>query len=112
MSLIEDAKALVGMAPDPMGPYPCGVCGECPVTDFVDGHMVRCRIDHASTCPWLALPRIVAALEAAQALLAKSPWFLTIMPGGDEYCQFCLADNSHEPGCEWVGLVEAMRDAP
>lgn len=77
MSLIEDAKALVGMAPDPMGPYPCGVCGEYPVTDFVDGHMVRCRIDHAPTCLWLAMPRIVAALEAAEAQEARLAYLVS-----------------------------------
>ena len=25
-----------------------------------------------------------------------------------ECCQFCLTDNAHAPGCEWVGLVAAL----
>lgn len=48
--------------------------------------------------------------EAGDALTAKSPCFVTIRPGGNdiECCQFCLTDNAHAPGCEWVGLVAAL----
>ena len=53
---------------------------------------------------------IARLVGAATALTAKSPCFVTIMPGGNdiECCQFCLTDNAHAFGCEWVGLVAAL----
>ena len=53
---------------------------------------------------------IVRLVEAATALTAKTPCFVTIRPGGNdiECCQFCLTNNAHAPGCEWVGLRAAL----
>lgn len=54
MSLLDDARELINRGPgDPEYPAdaPCPYC---------------CFLPHQEDCPWLALPRIVAVLEAAE----------------------------------------------
>lgn len=53
MSVLEDARRLTSTDP-------AATTDWCP---FCDGHQ------HTKVCPWLAMPRIVAALEAADAAL-------------------------------------------
>lgn len=68
MGLIEDARALAESDPtrddSSSSPGTCRYCGGETV-----GRLLTMRVLHADTCPWLALPRIVAALEAAQQML-------------------------------------------
>ena len=54
MSVLDDARRLVASGSAPVDDQ--GDCWFCQA-------MTR---DHESDCPWLALPRIVAALEAAE----------------------------------------------
>lgn len=56
MSLLEDARRLAEHEPI----YNNGSYGYC-------GELARSGL-HASDCPWLAMPRIVAALEAAERM--------------------------------------------
>lgn len=65
MSLIEDAKRLArsGFTPwEDSCHLTCEMCGE-------DGAGEDGPFPHSPNCPWLAMPRIVAALEAAEALV-------------------------------------------
>ena len=72
---------------------------------------------HYSDCPWTMLPQIVAALEAAQAVVSVG----TIGPtGAQSECWFCSARyrhsvgepwahwHDHNPGCEWAALKTAF----
>ena len=112
MSLIEDAKRLEksGFTPwEDSCHLTCELCGE-------DGAGEEGPFPHAPTCPWLALPRIVAALEAAQRVIGMNVT-VTVFEGND--IRVCLAcryhsrvPNSHFDDCPWQALVEAMRDAP
>lgn len=52
MGLLDDARQLTAVSP-----MNDGICVYCDMSD------------HSPDCPWLALPRIVAALEAAERLL-------------------------------------------
>lgn len=56
MSILDDARRLEQRAPWPDDQAVCPFC-DCWVGK------------HADTCPWLVLPRIVAALEAADLVL-------------------------------------------
>jgi hypothetical protein len=47
-----------------------GICTECQTMQEYDlEHERFLTLVHRPTCPWLALPQIVAALEAAEAVL-------------------------------------------
>ena len=76
MSLVEDAKKLAedGWLYD-------GDCGGCDGTD--DGY------EHTLDCPWLSLPRIVIALEAAERAAAEK-------------------EQSTHPDALWVALDELV----
>lgn len=61
-------------------------------------------VQHDADCPWLALPRIVRALEAAQAVADFGP----VTP--DITCYFCdEVLYSHTEDCLWLALDNALR---
>lgn len=62
MSLIEDARRLAAQSVHE--PYAGDHCVFCAGRRNVD--------DHLPHCPWLSMPRIVAALEAAQAVVDRA----------------------------------------
>jgi hypothetical protein len=95
VSLIEDARRIMHAGPPTYGEWQCAICQ-------IDG---RDRLTHNPECPWRSLPRIVAALEAAQSLVDE-----TTIPLD---CVTCFRPNGgHTPDCPWQALAEAMRDAP
>lgn len=57
--------------------------------------------------------RTAALVEAVRNLTALSPCFVSIKPGGRdiETCQFCVEDNAHADGCEWIALTAALAAA-
>lgn len=61
MSLLDDARQLTEYPPsyESRGHMLCGYCNE-------DEHA------HAPDCPWLAMPKIVAALEASAEVVADA----------------------------------------
>lgn len=60
MSLLDDARRLADPYAVPEdGPGICWWCGEPAM--WIGG-------GHAPDCPWLSMPRIVAALEAAEGI--------------------------------------------
>lgn len=79
--------------------------------------------EHSPDCPWLALPQIVAALEAAEKVLtAGEPGGATTdgaayrWDGGE--CQFCGGygpvmrgqyESGHQVDCPWMALRAALR---
>lgn len=92
MTLLEDARRLVkaGHRKSEGGHLYCVRCRahlcsvpteECEEPDWED---------HGPACPWLAMPRIVAALEAAEAVIAA---------------------HAYPPAAydEWQALVAALR---
>lgn len=124
MSLIDDARRLADA-----GSYDDGGNGS-----YNEPSCIHCHSwpedQHEPTCPWLALPRIVAALEAAQALLKAVDTTMvghgptTIKrgpykrPDDPETIDVCMAYCATYP-CEAAlmgepaeALREAMRDAP
>lgn len=90
----------------------CGFCGGAEIRDG-ERPSVFIRYDHHPTCPWLAMPRIVAALEAAERLTqADEPTQeLRVVE-----CVYCGANRDlphyghedHKPGCLWQALVDVL----
>lgn len=76
---------------------------------------------HLPDCPWLAMPQIVKALEAAEKVTAHG-WVLN--NDNDETCVLCGAmqplawdedddpDLVHEADCPGESLVRALKGAP
>lgn len=68
-------------------------------------------ISHRPDCPWLSMPQIVAALEAAYGLMALEAGAEPIERIGEDgdvgVWAFCgrLADGPHWGGCLWVKLA-------
>lgn len=90
MSLLDDARRLVESNVAENFDKECGFCGMSPSLHDVEGWTYRADnlgALHYPECPWLAMPRIVAALEAADRLIDR---------GGDE-------DRA-----EWIALAEAL----
>lgn len=69
MSLLDDAKRLAEQDAFYSDPCPDGCCSsaECVFGCQNDGRK------HGPDCPWLSLPRIVAALEASERLTELIP---------------------------------------
>jgi hypothetical protein len=64
MSLLDDARQLVITEPTYVHPEVVGrICRYCRGESDGEGRNFR----HEPKCPWLSMPKIVAALEAAQA---------------------------------------------
>jgi hypothetical protein len=89
----------------------CAFCGG----DADDGrHWVEGKgwIDgpHCDDCPWLALPKIIAALEAAERLSSETgPVAFAIPPR--VLCRVCDSEGSdwtHTARCPWAALREAL----
>lgn len=105
MTLIEDARRLAQVDPwyenERAGTSFCIACGAYE--------------SHRDNCPWLALPRIVQALEAGGRLIAlpcsvngQEPFFATEV-GGPLQHWFCGGQGQHKPDCPWQALVVALR---
>lgn len=92
MGLIEDARALAESDPtredSSSSPGTCRYCGGETV-----GGLLTMRVLHADTCPWLALPRIVAALEAAQQVVR------------DGCCRRACCNDQRHDDCAAVALA-------
>lgn len=100
MSLLDDARRLakienaVAVDDGDAGHGKYGCCGEA---DY-RGHL--------RDCPWLAMPRIVAALEAAEELLFYTiGWSLRCV-----FCSACTEHGDHNQSCPWQALVAALKD--
>lgn len=89
MSLIEDARRIMHAGPPTYGEWQCAICQ-------IDG---RDRLTHNQDCPWLSLPRIVRALEAARDVL-------------DHIDDIEWAQDSLRHDEDTARLREAMNDAP
>jgi hypothetical protein len=70
---------------------------------------------HAPDCPWLSLPRIVAALEAAERVAETTTEPVnTIGIDLDQEYAFCgewaeRDDSGHASDCPWQALVAALK---
>lgn len=111
MSLLDDARRLaernaLAFVTD-TGAFRCIACPAGVVFDS-DEELV-----HSPRCPSLALPRIVAVLEAAERL---------IVPYDGEPSEYARSEDAHfhafcerpigqghEPDCAWQALVAALR---
>lgn len=70
---------------------------------MADGHMPG--------CPWLARPKLVAALEAAERVAAKEPIYGETWRS--ERCVYCDGPpGGHEEDCLWHRLQGALRGGP
>lgn len=91
MSLLDDAKRLADESPTVAIESGDWRCAFCLVDSWSD------QDHHASDCLWLAMPRIIAALEAADA-------FVNIALSGDRLPQVRLAGRE-----SFAALAATMR---
>lgn len=87
---------------------------------WCDGIVNRCENEtepaHYPDCPWLSMPRIVAALEAAERLKDRfRDRFPTEVEDGDDdtfaIAYACCGGNFYSPHmahCSWQALVSAL----
>lgn len=100
MSLLEDARAISESAPssDDQCPHCSAYIGPVRGGDYGE---------HSPDCPWLAMPRIVAALEAAEKVASDMP-----LDEGHAECYYCGGwRDHHAAGCPWQALAAALRGA-
>lgn len=103
-SLVEDARRLDN-APLPTDDEGrCWFCEEIPSEE-----------GHHGPCPWLALPRIVQALEAAERVAERFPEDekgRDILGSRFRKCAFCwhadIGGTLHAEDCPWQVLVAAL----
>lgn len=86
MTLLEDARRLAEKNPHDAG-WACFSCG------MPNGRNSGFGDTHHTGCPWLALPKIVAALEAAEELSGfyGKLTFIGGFPGSGELCRLTQA---------------------
>lgn len=119
MSLLEDARRLAerGFTPwEDSCHWTCESCGCHVETD----EEASTWTGHAPDCPWLAMPRIVAALEAAEWVAADGGCFPDEANDGQTFnrCTFCYwgpspkYDGGHHEECPYQALVAALEGAP
>ncbi len=99
MSLVDDARRLEEA--EPVNPLTrCYWCEEFTLTE-----------PHAPDCPWLSLPRILAALEAAERV-ATVTTRQRIMAGAGptRRCFYCGDKYAHTQDCPWQTLVAALQE--
>jgi hypothetical protein len=105
VTLIEAAQRLISDAPTYATHVWQGEAETCPYCLCANCQgSIRYRIhqfSHDSECPTRTLPRIVAALEAAERVSDKI----------GSYCDFCTGspDSGHFDGCPIQALVAALR---
>lgn len=69
MSLLDDVRRLSDASITREGTCWCHFCGSMIEPPESYDPVLPYAEQHASDCPWLAMPRIVAALDAAQSLV-------------------------------------------
>lgn len=109
MSPLEAAKKLAGIETW----YGLGGDGYCIACDEYIG---TSNGSHAPDCPTLAMPRIVAALEAAERVTDHAdpfsePTHYEDNPTERSTYVFCARDtrDGHAVDCPWQALVAALR---
>ncbi len=114
MSLLDAARRLVELGPPK----------SCEYNSFDGEHvpiMACCGAStlgpHLPRCPWLSMPRIVAALEAADAFLMALPEWKDKPELRDHddvtgfgYCPICYESDGHLDACEYQALVAALKE--
>lgn len=106
MSLIDDARRIEEIDPTyeddgyvGLGRHVCVFCGTW-------------APDHGGDCPWLSLPQIVAALEAAEKIVGVLDEDGPTDNGRGMVCRCCgvaLATGYHDADCPWQALVTALK---
>jgi hypothetical protein len=91
MSLLDDARKLLADTPMETDRGGRGTCHYCPGGNYEGGYLDRTPTllepIHKSDCPWLSMPKIVAALGAAERFI------------------HCRGSNDDQ---EWESLSEAL----
>jgi hypothetical protein len=107
VSLLDDARRLDALRVRQRRMI-CVACKQ----PFADGER-----GHAPDCPLLSMPKVVAALEAAERLAS-----VTIAEGATVWCHWCGGlieapdsydpplpfSEQHAPNCPWRALVAAL----
>jgi hypothetical protein len=99
MSILDDARRLADMSPDGDDGRGDTVCVYCLADHYIRDGAAFTRADdvqHAPDCPWLSMPKIVAALEVADGLALMVNAYLAEM------------DNSDPPNAD--DLADELRD--
>lgn len=104
--LLDAAKRLADVDPAESESGQCIACG---------GYLYPPH-GHAPDCPWLAMPKIVEALEAAgdlvEAIDEDGP---TDNIGRKLICRACVVDlvvGHHSPDCPWRQMLDALKGQP
>jgi hypothetical protein len=110
MSLLSAARAIAATEPleEYGGVYSCVYCRACRHSNQAFAPVSQ----HANDCPWLAMPKIVAALECVYGLMQSENGAEPI-EGDDFYgyrWAFCQrsVDEPHWDGCLWVKLRDLV----
>ncbi len=104
MSLLDDARRLAQRV-DPVVDDYCEACQQASPP-----RATGTPFPHASYCPWLSLPKIVAALEAAQEIIDMYPDDEPTTEYGIDheviyvFCEGNPETRRHSPGCQWLAL--------
>lgn len=105
MSLIEDAKNLLADTPMATDRGGRGNCHYCCGGNYEGGYLDESRTlpepIHEHDCPWLSMPKIVAALEAANGLLQ------VVDIGENVFSHNCIVSESVQEAMQ--ALVAAMQ---
>lgn len=103
MSLLDDARRLAETEPVNSRTR-CHWCDEFTLTE-----------PHAPGCPWLAMPKIVVVLEAAERFLAALPEWQGYPAlrdhsdvGGFGFCPICGESDGHVEACAYRQFVAAL----
>ena len=102
MTPLEAARKMLD---DPMGE---NLLGD-PACPFCDVLYLAAGSKHAPDCPWIAMPKIVAALEIVRELAERGPFADRNDMGDVDGCNTCSAGvgrdindpANHEPSCLW-----------
>ena len=101
MTLIEDAKALAAISPKVMVQ---DLAGDADLACYACGNHEWDVSPHTPDCAWIAMPRIVKALEAAQAFLPLAARASDEVDRGGDPCQSEEYAGAHQ------ALEAAMQD--
>lgn len=121
MSLLEDARQTIKRAVRTVE-YEGRNATVCHLCSWARTFWDDQAVEHSADCPVPALPKIVAALEAAERVVRESGYGY-FMKGGGYYrrCRYCSMSNHgpapdfeyrglvpHDAGCPYLVLKEAF----
>jgi hypothetical protein len=114
MTPLEAAQRLASDCPietDRGGRGECHYCGSGNYEgEYLSGSPTLPDVLHTPDCPWLSMPKIIAALEAAGRLVESTQPTQYAIPAR-VICQICHSEGpdwSHTSTCTWAPAKAAL----